>query len=160
MDQQKQHITDIVFVLSLFCVFAILALFVVVLGANVYEGISENMTRNYNARTSVSYITEKIRQNDNRGDIAIERIGGGGALVLTHTQGEDAYETWIYVNDGQLRETTVREGAEVKPGDGQPIMELRDMSVEYNGARLIRVTALDLEGNEFGSTISIKSGGE
>ena len=52
---RKQHTIDIVFALSLFCVFAVLSLFVVVMGANVYRGISSEMTAGYHMRSSLVY---------------------------------------------------------------------------------------------------------
>ena len=54
---RKQHTIDIVFALSLFCVFAVLSLFVVVMGANVYRGISSEMTAGYHMRSSLVYMT-------------------------------------------------------------------------------------------------------
>ncbi len=160
MENGKQHITDIVFVLSLFCVFAVLALFVVVMGANVYKGISVNMSENYNARTSVTYITEKIRQNDSGGSISVESVGSSSALVIAQDIEGELYETWIYVADGNLNETMVREGTSVKPGDGQTIMNLQSMELEKTQGGAISVSAVDSEGNSFDSMVYMKSGGE
>ncbi len=160
MEQNKQHITDIVFVLSLFCVFAVLALFIVVLGANVYQNISAGMSSNYNARTSVSYVTEKVRQNDYMGDVRVGDVDGADALVLTSSAGGSRYETWIYVYGGELKELTVKEGTAVSPGDGQSIMELSGMELDLERESLIKVNAEDSEGYSFSSLIGIKSSGE
>ena len=148
----KRHITDIIFVLSLFCVFAVLALFVVVLGANVYQGISADMTDNYSARSSVSYLTEKIRQNDAVNEISVQSIGGNDALVLS----DGKYATWIYAWDGKLMETTVNEGAAVSPGDGQDIMDAADAEFEYrDGSVQIRTT--DAQGNLQSAVVCVRS---
>ncbi len=160
MENGKQHITDIVFVLSLFCVFAVLALFVVVMGANVYKGISVNMSENYNARTSVTYITEKIRQNDSGGSISVKSVGDASALVISQNLEGEVYETWIFVSDGNLNETMVRKGTTVSPGDGQTIMNLQSMELEKTQGGAIAVSVVDGEGNSFDSTVYMKSGGE
>ncbi len=160
--QKDQHIIDIIFILSLFCVFAVLALFVVVLGANVYKGISNVMTENYAVRTSLSYITEKIRQGDAHGEITVEQLGGGDALVITQditnegTLQTAEYETWIYVDNGNLMELVVNAGDEVQPGGGQPIMELKELRVEDMDGRLFKMTAVDAEGGTYESMVSLK----
>ena len=62
--KRSRHATDLIFVLSLFCLFTVLSLFVVIQGADVYQGISREMSANYSARGTVAYLTEKVRQND------------------------------------------------------------------------------------------------
>lgn len=159
MEQGKQHITDIIFVLSLFCVFAVLALFVVVLGADVYKGISGHMSENYNARTSVTYVTEKIRQNDYQGYVSIDEVGQESALVITQEIEDNVYETWIYVANGELKEIMVNQGDEVRVGDGQTIMSLKSMELERQENGLVQVRVEDMDGNGFSSAVYMKSGG-
>ena len=62
--QEKHFIVDILFVLALFGVFAVSALALVTIGADVYQHTVEDMGVNYESRTAVSYIMEKVRQND------------------------------------------------------------------------------------------------
>ncbi len=155
MDKRRHHIVDIVFVLSLFCAFAVMALFVVVLGANVYKSITENMTSNYNMRTSVLYITEKIRQNDTGGSVDIREVGGNDALVLTQRMEDSEYETWIFVDNGSLCEVLVTPGFEVKPGFGRPIMELDELQLDYVSDNLLDVQVVDPQGDQHGSMVNI-----
>ena len=61
--QEKHFIVDILFVLALFGVFAVSALALVTIGADVYQHTVEDMGVNYESRTAVSYIMEKVRQN-------------------------------------------------------------------------------------------------
>ena len=62
-NQEKHFIVDILFVLALFGVFAVSALALVTIGADVYQHTVEDMGVNYESRTAVSYILEKVRQN-------------------------------------------------------------------------------------------------
>ncbi|HBU11847.1 MAG TPA: DUF4860 domain-containing protein [Clostridiales bacterium] len=156
MKRRDQHIIDVVFVLSLFCVFAVLALFVVVLGANAYKGISGAMTENYNVRSSLTYLTEKIRQGDAYGDILISELAGGDALVLTQEIEEETYETWIYLYEGKLTEMFIRQGTEFVPEFGQAIMDLSGFKIAALDGRLFRVTAVDVDGVEYDSLVSLK----
>ena len=60
--QEKHFIVDILFVLALFGVFAVSALALVTIGADVYQHTVEDMGVNYESRTAVSYIMEKVRK--------------------------------------------------------------------------------------------------
>ena len=155
----KQHMIDIVFILSLFCVFAVLALFVVVQGADVYRGISADMDRNYQARTSVAYLTEKIRQNDVPGGVVIKNAGDGDALVLVKNMDGERYETWIYTEGGSLREQTIAEGTELSAEAGQPVLDAGELKIEKLGDHLLQISVKNLSGERFDSVVAMKSAG-
>lgn len=144
--EEKGHVTDLLFTLALFCVFAASALLVVLMGANVYKQTAAGMVQNYNTRTSISYLAEKIRQNDVANGIKIESIDGKDALVLEQTVGKSTYQTWIYSSDGMLREVMVAAGTKVEAADGQPIMEIENLQVEQDIPGMISLTATDLDG--------------
>ena len=52
----NRHMVDILFVIALFCVFALSALMLVIIGSNVYKKTVTNMDNNFDSRTSFSYI--------------------------------------------------------------------------------------------------------
>lgn len=155
---RKQHAIDIIFVLSLFCVFAVLALFVVVLGANVYKGISVDMTKNYDTRTSVAYLSEKIRQNDMQGGISIGTVDGADALVLKQEADGQTYETWVYVKDGWLSEVTIASGTDITQVAGEHVMELAYMDISMDG-KLFDISVEDMSGNRYTGTLYGKTDG-
>ena len=107
--KRSRHATDLIFVLSLFCLFTVLSLFVVIQGADVYQGISREMSANYSARGTVAYLTEKVRQNDRENGVAVKEIGGEPALVFSEEIGGEVYETWSYLYGGSLREMCIRD---------------------------------------------------
>ncbi len=158
MGGKKQHIIDIVFVLALFCVFVVLALFVVVLGADVYKGISQKMDDNYDVRTSLSYITEKIRQSDGENEVKLGNINGKDAIVLSKTINTKTYETWIFEGEGQLREITVKAGYNVKEGDGQPIIPLNSATFNKNGDSLLEISVENTLGVTSSTYVGVKCG--
>ena len=149
---RKQHTIDIVFALSLFCVFAVLSLFVVVLGANVYKSISPEMRAGYHMRSSLVYLTEKVRQAGGADEFSITGVDGGDALVLPSSVNGTDYETWIFVSGGKLMEATVEAGTEVSAAYGQPIMELAALRLTKDG-NLLRIGVTDTLGNEFESAV-------
>ena len=88
---QKGHVVDFLFTLALFCVFAASALMVVVIGANVYRQTVRGMDSNYDSRTSLTYLTEKVRQNDAANAVTIRSVGDSPALVLSQQAGERTF---------------------------------------------------------------------
>ena len=139
---RKQHTIDIVFALSLFCVFAVLSLFVVVMGANVYRGISSEMTAGYHMRSSLVYMTEKVRQAGGADGFSTAEVDGGDALVLPSSANGKDYETWIFVSGDKLMDAAY----------GQPIMELSGLRLSREGD-LLRIGVTDTLGNEFESAV-------
>ena len=152
---QKDHVVDFLFTLALFCVFAASALTVVVTGANVYRQTVRRMDQNYDGRTSLTYVVQKIRQNDRAGAVQIGQVDGSPALVLSQTVDEKTYETWIYVYGGYLREVFVAQGVEVKPTDGQPIKEEQGLTVQKDGS-MLTLTAVGTDGESRQATVFLR----
>ena len=121
---QHRHVIDFTFPIAVFFVFAASSLAVLMLAANIYSSQTAEANNNYMARTSLSYVNEKIRQNDERGGIFIQSL------------------------EGKLKELFLREGVDARLRDGQEIMEVQKFSVEGIGEGLFRLTSIDLDGNE------------
>ncbi len=159
MGQKGQHTIDILFTLALFLAFAVLALFVVVLGANAYNDISLSSEENYNIRSSFVYLTEKIRQGDAYGSVDVTSLAGSDALVLSQEINNDVYQTWIYLYGGKLNEIFIREGTAFTPESGQEIMDLTGFDIEALSGRLYRMTLMDARGDKYDSLVSLKGSG-
>ena len=130
---QHRHVIDFTFPIAVFFVFAASSLAVLMLAANIYSSQTAEANNNYMARTSLSYVNEKIRQND---------------LVLENQVAGVSYLTYIYQHEGKLKELFLREGVDARLRDGQEIMEVQKFSVEGIGEGLFRLTSIDLDGNE------------
>ena len=142
MKQEKHFIVDILFVLALFGVFAVSALSLVTIGADVYQHTVEDMGENYESRTAVSYITEKVRQNDTADSILLTTLEDVPALCMVSQPEGDTYCTYLYLYDGHLKELFMKQdaslGGRVLPA-GTDIMKLDALTLEYAGDDLIRV---------------------
>lgn len=145
MKHQKTFIVDILFVLALFGVFTFSALMLVSVGAEVYRHTVSDMSENYETRTSISYITEKIRQNDyayGSENICISELSGKQALTLVQDIDGEIYYTHLYFYDGYLKELFSKSGGYL--GDntlaaGQNIMELTDFQLEQTTENLFSI---------------------
>ena len=94
--QEKHFIVDILFVLALFGVFAVSALALVTIGADVYQHTVEDMGVNYESRTAVSYIMEKVRQNDTADSIFLTDLENVPALCMLSEIDEETYCPYLY----------------------------------------------------------------
>jgi len=130
--QENRHIVDVLFVLALFCVFAISALMLVTIGANVYQNTVDDMDTNYNSRTAFSYVTEKIRQNDSAGSISIGSLEGHPAIILSQEIEDRLFETYLYEYEGYLTElftsSDLNLGSDILKA-GHPLIALKDFSL-------------------------------
>ena len=99
------HIIDFLFPLVLFCVLAVSALTVILFAANVYREVTETSSLNLSAWTALTYLREKIHQNDQGEEIIIGTFDEQEALVLAQTVGGQRYCTYIY---GRSRGRRVR----------------------------------------------------
>jgi hypothetical protein len=146
--RQKKHIVDVLFMVLLFCVFAILVLFVIALGARAYQTNINVAERNFNMRISTFYIAEKIRQNDAGMPLLLSSVGDSAAIVLQKEIDDAFYETWIFVYEDQLREAFVQQGMSVSPTSGQAIMALKELNFEQREEGLLYISVRDMEDNK------------
>ena len=130
---RKHHIIDILFPISLYFVFTVSALTVLLLATNVYRTTTENSALNFNANTSLSYITEKIHQNDTEGAVSIGSF------------------------DGHLMELYTKSSADVDVGSGKVILPLQSLDMEMSQSDLLHLTCTDAQGHTVASYISIHS---
>lgn len=133
------------FTVTLLGVFALAALFVAVMGAQVYQHNAEKMQANFDTRTSIIYMAEKIRQTPG-GNFVKKDLSGNDALVLIEDFEGTKYESWIYVYDNTLFEVMIEQDAKLTPGEGQAIMNLNAMTIEDKD-RLLIITVENSQGD-------------
>lgn len=166
MNQERHFIVDILFVLALFGVFTVSALMLVTIGSEVYRHTVNDMSSNYETRTSIAYITEKIRQNDNiiaddttytSENISISTLDGEPALMLAQNIDGETYCTYLYLHEGYLKELFMRSGNYL--GDetlaaGQEIMELSAFTMEQVSDNLLSIQLSTPEGESHSIFVS------
>ena len=129
------------FTILLLGLFALTAIFVAMMGVKVYANSADKMHANFDTRTSIVYLSEKIRTSP--GDsFSIQELDGATALVLSEEIGGNTYESWIFVFDDQLCEVTINKGDTILPGAAQHIMPLKsfDAQLVSGGVELTVVT--------------------
>lgn len=154
MKQEKHFIVDVLFVLALFGVFAVSALVLVTIGADVYQHTVQDMTGNYETRTAVSYLTEKIRQNDiaspdGENTAYLTTLDGEPALMLTQDIDGDTYSTYLYLHRGYLKELFIKQDSSVGGNSldaGVKIIELESFQPEQITPQLLSIAMTTKQG--------------
>ncbi len=161
--KRNKSIVDFLFILALFGAFAITALFVVLFGARIYRTTVSNMNTNYEKRTAMSYITEKIRSHDYTGgaDVSdIETTSGDGHSVLELYQeiGGKRYVTYLFVSDGYLKEFTAEDTYDFNYKMGTNILAIDDFSVRKESDGLYHFDITDTNGEKTEFFVTLYSG--
>ena len=148
---------DTVFIVSLFVMFAITAILLILIGARQYRFTADSMNRNYEIRTASSYLTEKVHQSDTITGVSVVDFSVGSALALTDRQNNQTYITYIYYYDGVLKELFVKEDAAFTPSAGQTIVQLHGFIPEVVHTGLIRITFTDTQNKEHSIYLDINA---
>ena len=104
------------------------------------------MEGNYTIRTGLAYVTEKIRQSDEAGCIRLAQIGSIPALLLSREIKGEMYFTYIYEDDGYLKELFISADAQASPDMGTALLEISDFEIEPVEGGFFRCTVSDLYG--------------
>ena len=147
-------------VVALFCVYTASAIFLCLIGAEVYRNTADTMRHNYDQRTSVLYVAEKLRQNDINGSIRIDSVNGNDALVLVEKRSGRDFETWIFVQDRMLYEGVFAPDADVDIVLCQPIMPMNAMTlgVSSRDDGLLRVGFNTVNGESMSIDLWLRGG--
>lgn len=154
---QRKHMIDFLFSVALFFVFALSALIVILLAARIYQSTTENSSLNYTSRTSLSYISEKIHQNDLDGAVYIGNFDGYEALVMEQNINDVTYYTYIYACDNKLKELFTSGNSGIKASSGQTILEIQDFSMEQLSDKLFKFSCTDRNNQQASTMIAIRS---
>ena len=139
-------------ILGFFVVFAVL---IVIVSANIHKSSMDMTEYNFNARTSILYMSEKVRQNDSINSVRVDSFEGSDALVLIEEFDGDFYETWIYLDEGYLSEVFINSNTELISGIGQKIMPIEELAIEKS-LGVINFDIIDKNGDSHSSNIYLK----
>lgn len=153
----RKHRIDTVFPITLFFVMTLFAVMVITLAAGIYKNTTEKSHRNHQSRIALSYISEKIHQNEENCIISVDNFEGLDTLTLKQTYENTTYYTYIYFYEGALRELFAREDVDVSLSDGKIILELYSFSMEEIADGLLYFSCVDSKDQTADSYVSIKN---
>ncbi|MGL4345644.1 MAG: DUF4860 domain-containing protein [Cellulosilyticaceae bacterium] len=145
-------------ILCIFLLFSTCSCILVMLGADQYMQINQEAKEHFDIRTPVSYISNKVRQNDTYGAIQVIKQEGKDILVLSEVIGEQIYDTWIYEYEGMLRELYIQQGDEVALDWGVELLAIQDITFKM-GEGVLEVELVTLSGKEQKVILGLRAGG-
>ena len=131
---------DTVFVLVIFCVFAISVLMVLMLGANIYQNVNGMTQEGAGEHLALSYIWTKVKNGDDSGKVTIGDFGGHPALCFDEEYSQVQYRTLIYYYNGWIYELFSEKDLELSPEDGTQILRVDKLDFETLNHGIIRVS--------------------
>lgn len=156
-------------VLAVFMLLLILGVSIFALasaGSAAYGKTDASRVAQGEVRIALSYLQMKIRQADAAGALRVESnpVNGQNALVISEQFEGMRYETWVYHDEGTLREALVSAGEAVGNDKAFSVAELDGFELSANEAGtgiVIRAWSHDGRGREVRSqtSIAIRSGG-
>lgn len=154
--RDKKYSIDLIFILTLFLLFAITSIATVIVGIKIYRSSTNTMDANYETRTLSSYLTEKVRAYDSYDSIHLSRkvssldsSNTGDILVLSSTVDDKQYITYIYVYESYVRELTISSDSNVafNPNSGQKVMAARELSFTKISDHVLDISYISPAGN-------------
>ncbi len=155
--KRQKSIVDVIFMITVFGVFMLSALFVVLFGAKIYKRTAHDMSVNFNSRTALAYVTEKVHQHDRRGGVDITIKDGKPVLKLTQYINSDEYCTYLYEHGGYLKELTAKGDVGLVKSAGKEILKISEFTAQKENDSLYRFMIADDEGNETEFYVSLYS---
>ncbi len=152
-----KHTVDILFILTLFGAFIISALLIVVFGARVYQRTVDQAEKGFSTRTSLAYVTEKIHQHDADDSVSIIEIEGHQVLCLSQKYGNTSYDTYLYYDNGYLKELTVDDFYTPSLKEGQDIIAVTDFEMQRVDEALYNFKITDTDGVSVSFYVSVHS---
>lgn len=153
---ESRHIVDTLFVLTLFAVFAVCSMLLIVFGANIYQKTIDNMEEHFNISTSVTYITEKLRQSDDSGAIEVVDFGDSDAFRISSTIDDTDYYTYIYMDNGYLKELHVKADKDLGPKAGQKLLPVTHFEISEQSDGLFSYMITDSNNSTMIMKVSTK----
>lgn len=124
--------------ISLVCIFSFSALILTFLGSENYKSIKANYDATGESTVSVSYLTTKVRQNNQAGVISVVQGSGGDRLILREIIDGKTYRTEIFVKDQSLCESTFEEGLTDGLEDNtMRVADAKAMTIRSNDGKLL-----------------------
>ena len=136
--------------LLIFLIFTVCILTVLLTGADIYKKISLRDQNSFQRRTTVQYLTTRIRQSDSEGMVFVgdfnaeDKDNTGDTLFLQEEINGRTFFTRIYCHEGYLYELFSGAGLETSKQYGEQILKVNDLNFTiHNNLLYIEITHAD-----------------
>jgi hypothetical protein len=147
-----------VFVFTLLAAFALLSLVVVVIGAKTYRTIYETADKAHSYRTGMSYLIGKARGADEAGMLTLQYDNGLDVLVLGSTYDSQRYNTYIYCDNGAIKEYFAADAQAFDASYGEEILKAQELHFALE-SQMLTISLTDAAGNTYVSKVALAAAG-
>ena len=147
-----------VFIFLLLAIFAISAIFLTALSAQVYRDTVEVSGRNNAARIAAAVVRGAVYGEDS-GNASVRDEGGVPVLTFTENYDGEIYLRRLYCAAGSLRESLMSADAEFDPESGEELMDMASFTPVLSG-RMLTCRAVLPDGAEQEVSVCLRAGGE
>lgn len=151
-------VAGILLPMGLICLFAFCSLTLALLGGNAYRQIQGGIEDSYGSTVCANYLLTKLSQNNATGQITLRQEGDVQLLVIATVVQERDYETRIYYDDGQLKETLVSADTPFKAQDGMTVANVKNCTFSLSDSGLFTAD-IESPGGEITRTVFALAGG-
>ena len=144
---RQKHSIDSLFSFLLFGVFLLLLLMMILFSAQAYRTSMDGLEENNNLRTSMAYLTTKVRQHDEQGALWMGTLDEVDALCFKDTISGKDYITYIYLDGSELKELFTAANSTPSSSMGTAIAELRTFSPQVTSDGYWEIHIEDSKGN-------------
>lgn len=147
------------FTFLLFAMFLVLSLLIVVIGADGYRNVVHSSDNVSEVRTSLGYVSGKVRSDAAIDSVRIDQVEGTDVLVLTEIYEGDTYETAIYHMNGALYEMYYNASEiDLQLGFGDRLTKVTGFDMAWADDNLLALTATADDGTVQTLHIALRKG--
>ena len=141
-----KHSVDSLFSILLFALFVLMLLLLLLFSARMYQVSVSNLEENQNLHTAMTYVGTKFRQHDQPENISLREGNGLPGLCFRDTIDGAAYDTCLYLYQGELKELFSAGIDALSPDTGTTIASLSSFDVTEEPGGLYRILMEDQQG--------------
>ena len=141
--KENKHTISSIFVLFLLLIFVLTASLTIAFGAKVYSETASSMDSNFDTRTGIAYLTQKVHMNDSYDMIDVITILDVPVLCLYQEINDDLYVTYLYEYDGSLYEYFTRNDLDFDFEYGNEVVKMTNLNFQLLENNLLSISFVD-----------------
>lgn len=121
---------DTMAVLLLYLLFSMLVIFTFVAGIKAYHSVRNRNHNNYALRTTLQYVSNKVKAYQSKGAVSAGKINGRDALIIKEEIDGRLFHTYIYEDKNKLYELFIEDNTQIDLSWGVEINSIEKFDLE------------------------------
>lgn len=130
---------DTMAVLLLYLLFSMLVIFTFVAGIKAYHSVRNRNGDNYVLRTTLQYVSNKVKAYQSKGAVSAGKINGRDALIIKEEIDGRLFHTYIYEDKNKLYELFIEDNTQVDLSWGVEINSIEKFELKQLSDDLVMI---------------------